>query len=63
MPEVALRFAVFGSDGCSTDVWKVWANLGSGKRDVYVTSRPLGGSAKLSLHERGQWHIALVSPS
>jgi len=57
MPEVALRFAVFCADGRSTDVWKIWANRGSNKRDVYVTSRPLGYSMKLSLRERGQWHV------
>jgi hypothetical protein len=57
MPEVSLRFAVFGVDGRATDIWKVWANLGSGRRDVYMTSRPLGYSMKLSLHERGQWLV------
>ena len=61
MAEVALRFAVFGPDGRSSDIWKVWANRGSGKRDVYVTSRPLGQSMKLSLHERGQWQVGFHS--
>lgn len=57
MQETSLRFAVFGADGRSSDIWKVWANLGSGRRDVYMTSRPLGYSMKLSLHETGQWHV------
>lgn len=57
MPEVSVRFAVFGPDGRATDIWKAWANIGSGRRDVYMTSRPLGYSMKLSLHERGQWHV------
>lgn len=61
MSEVAVRFASFGADGRSTDVWKIWANRGSGKRDVYMTSRPLGYSMKLSLHERGQWHVGFHS--
>lgn len=57
MPEVSIRFAVFGADGRSSDIWKVWANLRSGRRDVYMTSRPLGYSMKLSLHEGGRWHV------
>ena len=61
MPEVALRFAVFGPDGKSTDIWKAWINRGSGKRDVYMTSRSLGYAMKLSLHERGQWHVGFHS--
>jgi hypothetical protein len=57
MPEVSLRFAVLGSDGRYSDIWKVWANSGAGKRDVYMASRPLGHAMKLSLHERGFWHV------
>jgi hypothetical protein len=57
MPLVALRFAVFGLDGRSTDIWKVWTTLGRGKRDVYLTSRRLGAYTKLSLHESGRWHM------
>jgi hypothetical protein len=57
MPEVTVRFAVFGADGRSSDIWKVWANVGTGRRDIYMTSRPLGYSMKLSLHETGQWHV------
>lgn len=57
MPEVAVRFAVLAADGRASDIWKVWANVGSGRRDIYMTSRPLGYSMKLSLHERGKWHV------
>jgi len=57
MPEVSVRFAVFGADGRASDIWKVWGNVGSGRRDIYMASRPLGYSMKLSLHETGRWHV------
>ena len=57
MTERSIRFAVRGEDGRTSDVWKCWMNMRSGKRDVYLTSRPLGHALKLSLHERGQWHV------
>jgi len=57
MTERSIRFAVRGEGGRTSDVWKCWMNMSSGKRDVYLTSRPLGHALKLSLHERGQWHV------
>ena len=57
MPEYSLRFAVRDSNGRTTDIWKCWTKTGTGKRDVYLTSRPLGNALKLSLHDSGQWHI------
>jgi hypothetical protein len=57
MPEVSVRFAVSGADNRFSDIWKAWATVGSGRRDVYVTSRPLGYSMKLSLHDSGRWHV------
>lgn len=57
MPEHALRFGVRDDHGNSSDIWKCWTRTGSGKRDVYLTSRPLGQALKLSLHEGGQWHV------
>jgi len=53
VPEHSIRFAVQSRDGHVSDVWKCWTATGAGKRDVYLTSTPLGGSAlKLSLHEQ-----------
>jgi hypothetical protein len=56
MPEHSLRFAVHTAAGLSTDIWKVWTTIGTGKRDIYMTSRPLGSMLKLSLHS-DQWHV------
>ena len=61
MPEHSLRFAVRDDQNRTTDTWKCWTTTGTGKRDVYLTSRPLGNALKLSLHEDGQWHIAFDS--
>ena len=61
MPEHSLRFAVRTHDGRTTDVWKCWTTTGNQKRDVYMTSRPLGYAMKLSLHESGQWHVGFDS--
>ncbi len=65
MPEQCVRFAVRGEDGGTSDVWKCWINVGrdtknfaADKRDVYLTSRPLGHALKLSLHHSGQWHMS-----
>jgi hypothetical protein len=58
MPERSIRFAVRSSAGLTTDIWKVWT---TGKRDVYMTSRPLGHALKLSVHEAGHWHVGFHS--
>ena len=59
MPELSIRFAVRTDDGRRSDIWKCWTNVGTGKRDVYLTSRPLGSTTlKLSLHESGLWQVA-----
>lgn len=52
-----VRFGVRSLDGATTDIWKCWTSNGAGKRDVYLTSRPLGHAMKLSLHESGRWHV------
>lgn len=58
MAKPCIRFGVRSANGMCSDIWKCWTSVGVGKRDVYLTSRPLGKSAlKLSLHEGGQWHI------
>lgn len=62
MTEHSIRFAIRAEDGRTSDIWKCWTATGTGKRDVYLTSRPLGNNAlKLSLHEGGQWHVAFDS--
>jgi hypothetical protein len=53
-----VRFAVRSPDGATTDIWKCWTRSGTGKRDVYLTSRPLGNAMKLSMHESGRWHVS-----
>jgi len=58
MPQRSIRFAIRTDDGRTSDIWKCWTTTGTGKRDVYMTSRPLGNALKLSLHEGGQWHVA-----
>ncbi len=61
MPQHSLRFAVRDDSGNMTDLWKCWTSTGTGKRDVYLTSRPLGYAMKLSLHGSGQWHVGFDS--
>lgn len=61
MTEHSLRFGVRTHDGRTSDVWKCWTRSGNDKRDVYLTSRPLGNALKLSLHEEGQWHVGFDS--
>jgi hypothetical protein len=61
MSERHIRFAVRSEDGATTDIWKCWTSDGTGKRDVYLTSRPLGHALKLSLHEEGRWHVGFHS--
>jgi hypothetical protein len=57
MTERSLRFAVLADDGRTSDIWKCWTVAGTGKSDVYLTSRPLGNALKLSLHHGGRWHV------
>jgi len=56
MPELALRFGVFDGAGFRAATWKCWSP--SGKEDVYLSCRELGGELKTSLHESGAWHVA-----
>ncbi|WP_146139357.1 hypothetical protein [Simplicispira suum] len=61
MPERFIRFGVTNHAGARSSTWKCWSQVGSGKTDVYVTCRALGGVLKLSMHESGRWHIAFDS--
>ena len=61
MAEEAIRFGVVDGRGHRASSWKCWAETGTGKSDVYLTCRKLGGVVKASFHESGSWHIAFVS--
>jgi hypothetical protein len=56
MSELTLRFGVFDGTGFRAATWKCWTP--SGKDDVYLSCRELGGALKTSLHESGAWHVA-----
>lgn len=58
MPERSIRFGVTDGRGNRAATWKLWTQTGSGKSDVYLACRALGGTLKASLHESGNWHIA-----
>jgi len=53
----SLRLAVGSASEPRSSIWNVWAY----KNDVYLTTRPLGGILKASLHESGQWQISFTS--
>jgi hypothetical protein len=38
----------------------VWAHVGTGKQDIYITCRELGSALKASLHESGRWHVGFL---
>lgn len=54
-----LRFAVGSAAGRRSRTWRLW--VPKGKSDVYVSSRRLGKSVKVSLHEPGPSRFALTS--
>src|SRR3954447_2352635 len=54
-----LRFAVGTGDGPRSRTWRLWAPRG--KSDVYVSSRRIANSFKVSLHEPGPSRFALTS--
>lgn len=53
-----LRFAVGSAAGPRSRTWRLW--VPKGKSDVYVSSRRLGNSVKVSLHEPGPSRFALT---
>ncbi len=57
MAERSLRFAVRADGVRTSDIWKCWTAASTGRRDVYLTSRPLGNALKMSVHEGGRWHV------
>lgn len=56
MPEQVVRFGISDGSGHRAATWRLWTP--SGKSDVYLTCRALGGTLKASLHQSGSWHIA-----
>lgn len=53
-----VRFAVGSPAGPRSGVWRLWT--GTGRSDVYIAARTLGGVVKVSLHESGEWHHAFT---
>jgi hypothetical protein len=53
-----LRFAVGTAMGPRSRTWRLWVPKGKG--DVYVSSRRIGNSVKVSLHEPGPGRFALT---
>lgn len=53
-----LRFAVGTAAGPRSRTWRLW--VPKGKSDVYVSSRRIGNSVKVSLHEPGPSRFALT---
>ena len=58
MSERAIRFGVADQKGHRAATWKCCTQVGSGKKDVYITCRELRGCVKLSLHQSGHWQVA-----
>lgn len=54
-----LRFAVGSPFGLRSRSWRLW--VPKRKSDVYISSRRLGNSVKVSLHEPGPSRIALTT--
>lgn len=61
MAQRAVRFGVIDARGHRASSWKCWAETGTGRNDVYLTCRRLGGVVKASFHESGSWHIAFAA--
>jgi hypothetical protein len=59
VPRQIVRFAVGSPDGPRSRTWRLW--VPKGKSDVYVSSRRIASSIKVSLHEPGPARFALTS--
>lgn len=60
MPQLQIRFGVADTDGRRSATWVCTTRTGQGKTDVYLACRNLGGAAKLSLHQSGEWRFAFA---
>jgi hypothetical protein len=56
--EQVLRFGVGSATGPRSRSWRLWVR--KGKSDVYISSRSIGGSVKVSLHEPGPSRFAFT---
>lgn len=56
----AIRFAVGTPDGARSSTWRVWASSDS---SVFVSTRPIAGHLKVSLHSSGRWRIGFTDPA
>lgn len=56
MLEQVVRFGISDGRGLRAATWRLWTP--SGKSDVYLACRALGGTLKASLHQSGSWHVA-----
>lgn len=62
---MSIRFLV-GSEGeRRSSSWRLWTKeteeVEAIKKDIYVTTRPLGGVVKISLHDTGEWQFSFTS--
>ena len=56
----SMRFTVADERGNRGASWKIWIHTETGKNDVYLACRELGGALKASLHESGSWHVGFI---
>ena len=60
MPKREIRFCIHDGKGNRAATWKCWSPSSSGKNDVYIATRELGGAIKISFHQSGQCHLAYI---
>jgi len=58
---MALRFAVGTYDGSRSAVWRAWRHGNASKSDIFLASRSLAGTLKISFHESGEIRDAFTS--
>jgi hypothetical protein len=59
MAEHVVRFVVGSQDGFRGSTWRCWIP-GRAKNDIYLAPRSIAGSYKISLHQSGDWRLALT---
>ncbi len=57
MAQRAIRFCVCDGDRRAS-TWKLWTETAARQTEVYLVCRALRGELKVSLHEKGGWHVA-----
>lgn len=56
-----IRFAVGSADGPRSSVWVIWRHTNKTKADVFLATRALAGTLKISFHESGETRDAFTS--